>query len=1312
MTSTPNNVDNKSINNNSSNPSSDNKNENNDKLFESKFTDFQNKILSEKLGKEVYIITEEYKEEQNSLQQRKYFKIYSTINHLKDLFEKKTEFYLVNKEFLEKNKIEENEYNGKEVIFYESENKKCFIFPKEKNTNNILEIINKELKNIDNNDSLEDLKRKQTPSPQNNKKEETYIENQEMIITKLILLYAFEKEFIQLMKSPIKDEYDVNEYYLINKNWINMYKTEYYKNYFCPLLNNIKKKDNKSLSYKGYLINIKSIINYLKSIQNFQSYLNEIEKSINKNNVLSKEGNFIPKFNELTWNVNQKVQYPIEFILVPEKLFDLFYKGIKVIKYKKDDYKYNILIGDNVLFIQNKKHNNIFYSYLLSENSNRLEMSYFFIYKEQNKLYREVREFIKGKDFINYIIERKLEYHHVSKYNEIIEKENKIGYYINLNSSLYNIVKKYKTKQCFYKCKNIYSLYNEFITNLLKLKDNKINLSNDINNMSNIDYQHVFVVIGDNWKEYENYFLFNNLKILFQDKNKDQYENNIIQQLINNNFNLDFKSIKNINIVDHMTIDNYSEYKNSFYLLSKDILLKINNDKDFIDLIQNKEEFLFFKNNKEYFIFNSKSNKLYSAVFLSDNTNEFKIKEYEFNSEFKNVIPIIKNLVKNKNYLDYYINVNLSDKNNLKTSKYYLINKNWMNCYKNFYQYDYISQNKNKSEKELLSIFKNKNCPELLKNAQNLYPDIQHLNPNDSNYKFPLNFELVEKNIFDSIIQDINAKNNINLIMNQCYYIMMGDKKIYIQNNPNKNEYYIYSSKNENYELEYIIILNNGDLFNFIIYSGKATFEEILLEYGIDLKEKNKQFILDNNLNQIGIIYNLNPKSNIELKDPNHCLGLENIGATCYMNATIQCLCHILNFKKYFQNKNLVFNDIRNKVCRLTKEFYILINSLWKNSYNGRSYFTPKDFKNTISEMNPLFQGIAANDSKDLIIFIYETIHNEINNPTNYNEAYNYNNDHTLQLFRKNYYSKNSSFLIKTFYFEQQSVINCLNCSFSKISYNIANILIFPLEKVREYMVKLNPNGFVSVKLEDCFENYQAEELLNGQNQIYCNNCNQLSNATTGNKLFTSPEVLTIILNRGKGLEFDVNFEYPLILDIDKYVMDKSQKNNKYELICVLTHLGPSGMSGHFIAFCKSPVDKNWYCYNDASVSLCGDPRYQNNNEIEGLPYVLFYQKCNSNNGAFESQNNNIYNNYNYNNINLQDSITLYFTYNDKELYLTVKKNKINHQYLVNKLRQMYNNLPNNISLVFQTTNGYFNLDDYLKSNELKDGDKILIFPN
>jgi hypothetical protein len=358
-----------------------------------------------------------------------------------------------------------------------------------------------------------------------------------------------------------------------------------------------------------------------------------------------------------------------------------------------------------------------------------------------------------------------------------------------------------------------------------------------------------------------------------------------------------------------------------------------------------------------------------------------------------------------------------------------------------------------------------------------------------------------------------------------------------------------------------------------------------------------------------------------------------------------------------------------------------------------------------------------------LIIFIYETIHNEINNPKPYNETNNYFNDQTLKLFRNNYYSNNSSFLINTFYFEQKSEIKCLSCKNGKISYNIANIIIFPLEKVREYMEK-KYNGFISVTLDNCFENYQEPEFLFGSNQIYCNSCNCLTNASTSNKIFTSPEVMTIILNRGKGLEFDVNFEYPLELNIDKYIIDKSKGNNKYELICVLTHLGPSGMSGHFIAFCKSPVDNHWYCYNDATVSKCNDPRVQNSDELKGIPYVLFYQKYNSNNEIFEKKNNN----YTYENYGNKDkrylnvfenepkqennSIGLYFIYNEKELFLSVDKDLKYSFSFINALKKEYNYIPKNVLLLIQTENEMLNLEDYLRNNKLKDGDKIIVIDN
>jgi hypothetical protein len=258
--------------------------------------------------------------------------------------------------------------------------------------------------------------------------------------------------------------------------------------------------------------------------------------------------------------------------------------------------------------------------------------------------------------------------------------------------------------------------------------------------------------------------------------------------------------------------------------------------------------------------------------------------------------------------------------------------------------------------------------------------------------------------------------------------------------------------------------------------------------------------------------------------------------------------------------------------------------------------------------------------------------------------------------------------------------------------------------------------GFMSVTLYDCFENYQEPEMLFGSNQIYCNSCNRLSNAQTANKIYTSPEVLTIILNRGKGIQFDVNFEYPLSLDIDKYIIDKSKGNNKYELICVLTHLGPSGMSGHFIAFCKSPVDNQWYCYNDANVSICNDPRYQNNNEIEGIPYVLFYQKCNYETFNKINSNNN-HDNYNdFKNEGKQDSnyINLCFNYNGNEIPLSVIQGhkRITPSSLVNELISQYNYIPHNILLFIQNGDNLENLRDYLTYNKLKEGDKITIIDN
>ena len=175
-------------------------------------------------------------------------------------------------------------------------------------------------------------------------------------------------------------------------------------------------------------------------------------------------------------------------------------------------------------------------------------------------------------------------------------------------------------------------------------------------------------------------------------------------------------------------------------------------------------------------------------------------------------------------------------------------------------------------------------------------------------------------------------------------------------------------------------------------------------------------------------------------------------------------------------------------------------------------------------------------------------------------------------------------------------------------------------------------------------------------------------------------------------------------------------------MICVLTHLGPSGMAGHFIAFCKSPVDQNWYCYNDASVSQCGDPRYQNNDEIEGIPYVLFYQKINSNKEIISKKRNINRNYYDYEKQNLNKfsniknkdkyTINLYFIYNEKEFSLSFKTYSITPAYLIIKLCQEHDVIPYNSLLFIQIGENMYNIEEYLENNKLKDGDKIIVISN
>jgi len=313
----------------------------------------------EKFEKAYVITKEDYnKIKQNSDPKKKIeVKIYSTKDDIIKLINDKIQFVIVNEYFISDFDKSTKFKNKKHIDIYTNETTTLLFFDK----NQILELkYNKD----------------------NLVKNNTYDKN-ELIIKKLTLLYAFEKEFQKKITKSIEDEYDMKYYFLVNKNIIDIFKDTY----SYPKIKEILDKFNNNWSYKGYLKNIDSFIknNELKNI-----IIECSNKNINSQ-MFEDEYTFIPNLEKY-----DTFQFPNDFIVIPKSLFDLFYDDFNSHNKAIEDFRYNILIGDKVLFIQDNLNKNFFHTYKYNE-KNDLEIICSFKYDNELLFYEEVENCIKGK---------------------------------------------------------------------------------------------------------------------------------------------------------------------------------------------------------------------------------------------------------------------------------------------------------------------------------------------------------------------------------------------------------------------------------------------------------------------------------------------------------------------------------------------------------------------------------------------------------------------------------------------------------------------------------------------------------------------------------------------------------------------------------------------------------------------------------------------------------------------------------------------------------------------------------------------------
>ncbi|XXH05045.1 3',5'-cyclic-nucleotide phosphodiesterase [Hypoxylon texense] len=110
------------------------------------------------------------------------------------------------------------------------------------------------------------------------------------------------------------------------------------------------------------------------------------------------------------------------------------------------------------------------------------------------------------------------------------------------------------------------------------------------------------------------------------------------------------------------------------------------------------------------------------------------------------------------------------------------------------------------------------------------------------------------------------------------------------------------------------------------------------------------------------------------------CVGLGNLGNTCYMNAALQCVRSVEELTKYFlsgewqkelnrENPLSHNGDVAAAYAQLLKEIY-------KDS--TPSSITPRHFKNTIGKYSTGFSGYGQQDSQEFVGFLLDGLQEDL----------------------------------------------------------------------------------------------------------------------------------------------------------------------------------------------------------------------------------------------------------------------------------------------------------------------------------------------
>jgi len=365
-------------------------------------------------------------------------------------------------------------------------------------------------------------------------------------------------------------------------------------------------------------------------------------------------------------------------------------------------------------------------------------------------------------------------------------------------------------------------------------------------------------------------------------------------------------------------------------------------------------------------------------------------------------------------------------------------------------------------------------------------------------------------------------------------------------------------------------------------------------------------------------------------------IGLPNVGNSCYLNSTIQCLVGTKELLKYFSQSTTLpdgkevrkyqLDLIAQKTIKktktetkqnLVKAWYNLMSQLWSDKSHQNS-INPIPFYRLIGQVARESKASISingdqNDFQEFLILLLDSLHDGLSKETTMNiVGKDMNRMDTMA--RKAYenfithFEKDYSIFIKLF----NGQINTLTIGECGHQSNI-------FDPIKFFQLTV-PASFQAVNLDDLLTHYVSQndlvirKLEDGteiDERWYCGECKTKVCGVTCNTIWDLPQYLIISLGRYQYFPRLAKINTPVIfplqnLDMSKFFSGFKKNSLKYNLYAVANHFGnPSG--GHYTAYRKNPNNK-WYSFNDGMVEEITEPE---KTIVTNGAYCLFYERSN-----------------------------------------------------------------------------------------------------